>query len=176
MEERLFRQRSILIYDEINLESSRDTTKQFLALAADSDKDIKIFINSQGGHVDSGFALYDLIRSVKNTVKVIGIGWVVSAGALIYVAPPVEHRYSLPNTRFMIHQPLGSVSGSARDYEIEATELLRIKRRLIEVLSAQTGQPMETIEKDTERNRWMSAGEAKEYGIVGHVAESIADL
>ena len=114
-------------------------------------------------------------RFVKPKVKILGTGWVASAGALIYVAVPLEDRYALPNTRFMLHQPSGGVGGQATDISIEAQEILKMRDRLNKTFSIQTGQSMERIEKDTDRNFWMSAQEGKDYGLVGKIIASHAD-
>ena len=172
MGEKLLETRTITIFGEINMKLAQTVTQQLLVLAADSDEPIKIFINSPGGHVESGDTIFDMIRFVDAPVKVIGTGWVASAGALIYAAVPRENRYSLPNTRFLLHQPMGGARGQAADIAIEAEEILRMRRRLNEILAAQTGQPLEKVERDTDRNFWMSAAQAKEYGLVGHVINS----
>ena len=144
-------------------------------MSALNDKDIKLIINSQGGHVEAGDTIHDMLTFVKPKVKILGTGWVASAGALIYVSVPTEQRYSLPNTRFMLHQPSGGVGGQATDISIEAQEILKMRDRLNKIFSVQTGQPVERIEKDTDRNFWMSADEAKAYGLVGKVITSQAD-
>ncbi len=126
-------------------------------------------MNSQGGHVESGDTIFDMIRFCKAPVKIIGTGWVASAGALIFVAPPVERRVCLPNTRFLIHQPMGGTMGSAVDMAIEAQEIVKMRKRLNQIFAAQTGQPFKKVEKDSDRNYWMSAAEAKEYGLVGKI-------
>ncbi len=172
MGEKLLETRTITIFGEINMKLAQTVTQQLLVLAADSDEPIKIFINTPGGHVESGDTLFDMIRFVDAPVKIIGTGWVASAGALIYAAVPRENRYSLPNTRFLLHQPMGGARGQAADIAIEAEEILRMRRRLNEILAAQTGQPLEKVERDTDRNFWMSAVQAKEYGLVGHIINS----
>jgi ATP-dependent Clp protease, protease subunit len=169
--EKLLETRTILIYGEINQRMARDVTEKLLILAADSDEEIKIFINSQGGHVESGDTIYDMIRFVKPPVKVIGTGWVASAGALIFVAPPRENRFCLPHTRFLLHQPMGGARGQATDIAIEAEEILKMRERLNRIFAKQTGQPLEKIERDTDRNFWMSAQQAIEYGLVGQIIE-----
>lgn len=169
--EKLLETRTILIYGEINQRMAREVTEKLLILAADSDEEIKIFINSQGGHVESGDTIYDMIRFVKPPVKIIGTGWVASAGALIYVAPPRENRFCLPHTRFLLHQPMGGARGQAADIAIEAEEILKMRERLNRIFAKQTGQPLEKIERDTDRNFWMSAQQAVEYGLVGQIIE-----
>ena len=174
--ERLLETRTILIYGEINQRIAREVSEKLLVLAADSDEDIKLFINSQGGHVESGDTIFDMIRFVRPRVKIVGTGWVASAGALIYAAVPKEDRYSLPNTRFLLHQPMGGMSGQAADIAIEAEEILKMRRRLNQIFARQTGQPLEKVERDTDRNFWMSAEEAKEYGLVGNIVESVNEV
>jgi ATP-dependent Clp protease protease subunit len=151
---------------------ARDVSEKLLILAADSDEDIKIFINSQGGHVESGDTIFDMIRFVRPRVKVIGTGWVASAAALIYAAPPKEDRFCLPNTRFLLHQPMGGMTGQAADIAIEAEEILKMRERLNQIFADQTGQPLEKIARDTDRNFWMSAKQAQEYGLVGEIVDS----
>ncbi len=170
--EKLLETRTITVFGEINMKLAQVVTQQLLVLAADSDEPIKIFINSPGGHVESGDTIFDMIRFVDAPVKIIGTGWVASAGALIYSAVPTENRYSLPNTRFLLHQPMGGARGQAADIAIEAEEILKMRRRLNQIFADQTGQPLEKVERDTDRNFWMSAEQAKEYGLVGHIINS----
>lgn len=174
--EKMLKARTILIYGGIDQKVAQRVTEQLLLLAADSDDDIKLFINSQGGHVESGDTIFDMIRFVKPRVKIIGTGWVASAGALIYISVPVEDRFSLPHTRYMIHQPLGGVRGQAADIAIEAEEIMKMRARLDEMFAKETGQPLERIKKDTERNYWMSAEEAIAYGLVGKVVGGQEEL
>ena len=176
LDEKLFKQRIIMIYGAITQEVARQVTEKLLILSAESKKEIKIYINSQGGHVESGDTIFDMIRFIDAPVKIIGTGWVASAGALIFAAPPVENRLCLPHTRFMIHQPLGGMMGSAVELEIEAKEIIKMKERLNRTLAEQTGQPLEKVAKDTDRNYWMQAEEAREYGLVGKIIEKISDI
>ncbi|HOU39697.1 MAG TPA: ATP-dependent Clp protease proteolytic subunit [Promineifilum sp.] len=176
MEEKLLKNRTILIYGEINMELAMDITKRLLILDAESQDEIRIFINSPGGHVESGDTIFDMIRFVKSPVKVIGTGWVASAGALIFAAAERENRYSLPNTRFLLHQPAGGASGQAADIAIEAQEIIKMRRRLNETFARQTGQPIEKVEEDTDRNFWMSAEQARDYGLVGKIIGTIDEL
>jgi ATP-dependent Clp protease protease subunit len=149
---------------------------QMLAMAADSDKPITIFINSQGGHVESGDTIHDVIRFIKPRVRMVGTGWVASAGALIYVSVPREDRFALPNTRFLLHQPAGGASGMASDVEIEAREILRMRERINKIFARETGQPFERIETDTHRNFWLDANQAVDYGLVGKVIAGVDEL
>jgi len=176
MEEKLLKNRTILIYGEINMELAMDITKRLLILDAESQDEIRIFINSPGGHVESGDTIFDMIRFVKSPVKVIGTGWVASAGALIFAAAERENRYSLPNTRFLLHQPAGGASGQAADIAIEAQEIIKMRRRLNETFARQTGQPIEKVKEDTDRNFWMSAEQARDYGLVGKIIGTIDEL
>src|SRR5471030_1542317 len=175
LEEKFLETRTILLFGEINQKVAREVCEKLILLSALNDNDIKVIINSQGGHVEAGDTIHDLLRFVKPKVKILGTGWVASAGALIYVAVPLANRYSLPNTRFMLHQPSGGVGGQATDISIEAQEILKMRERLNKIFSVQTGQPVEKIERDTDRNFWMSAEEARQYGLVGKVITSQAD-
>ncbi len=176
LEEKFLETRTILLFGEISQKSAREVCEKLILLAALNDNDIKLIINSQGGHVEAGDTIHDMLRFVKPKVKILGTGWVASAGALIYVSVPVEQRYSLPNTRFMLHQPSGGVGGQASDISIEAQEILKMRDRLNKIFSDQTGQPVDRIEKDTDRNFWMSADEAKAYGLVGKVITGQAEF
>ena len=176
MLERLLETRTITIFGEINMKVAREVTEKLMLLAADSDEDIKIFINSPGGHVESGDTIFDMIRFVKPTVKIVGTGWVASAGALIYAAAERENRYSLPNTRFLLHQPMGGVRGQAQDIAIEAEEIIKMRERLNRIFSEQTGQSLEKVSKDTDRNFWMGAQAAIDYGLVGKIITSVEEI
>ena len=174
--ERLLEARTILIVGEVDSILARQVTAQLLAMASDSDDDITIFLHSEGGHVESGDTLHDMIRFVKPRVKMVGTGWVASAGAHIYLAVPGEDRFCLPNTRFLIHQPEGGMGGRAADIRIEAEEMMKTRERLNQSLADATGQPLEKVQADTERNHWMSPEEAREYGIVGTIISSADEL
>jgi len=172
LEEKFLETRTILIFGEISQKVAREVCEKLILLSALNDNDIKVIINSQGGHVEAGDTIFDLLRFVKPKVKILGTGWVASAGALIYASVPVENRYSLTNTRYMLHQPSGGVGGQASDISIEAQEILKMRERLNKIFSDQTGQSVEKIERDTDRNFWMSADEAKQYGLVGKIVTS----
>jgi ATP-dependent Clp protease protease subunit len=167
----LFKSRTVMIFGEINQKVAESTCAYLLALSVENDDPIKIVINSPGGHVESGDSIHDMIRFIKPEVKMIGTGWVASAGAHIYLAAKRENRLCLPNTRFLIHQPLGGAGGRAADIAIEAKEIIKMRRRINEVIARETGQPLERVEKDTDRNYWMSADEAKDYGLVSRIIE-----
>ncbi len=178
LEKRLFDQRKVLIFGAINDKVARDVTGRLLALAGASDKPIDVYINSPGGHVESGDTIHDMIRFVDGLapVRVIGTGWVASAGALIYVAGVKERRLCLPNTRFLLHQPMGGVRGPAVDIDIEAREIIKMRERLNRLFARETGQSYEKVAKDTDRNYWMSAEEAIAYGMVSRVVGTIGEL
>lgn len=173
---RLFERRLILLFDEITVKTAREVAAQLLAMEHESSEPIRIILNSQGGHVEAGDTIHDLIRFVKPEVKVLGTGWVASAGAHIFLAARAERRFCLPNTRFMIHQPLGGIGGKAVDIAIEAREIIRVRERLNRIIARETGQPLEKVNRDTDRNFWMTADEARDYGIVTHIIEQASDF
>ncbi|WP_034847162.1 ATP-dependent Clp protease proteolytic subunit [Ruminiclostridium josui] len=174
--EKLLKTRSIIISGEINQALAEKVTMQLLSLQEMGNEPIKIFLNSQGGHVEAGDTIHDMIKLVKPKVVIIGTGWVASAGITIYLAAEKENRYSLPNTRYMIHQPLGGVNGAVSDILIEADEVIRIRERINRIISNATGQPFEKVEKDTDRNFWLSAEEAIKYGIVNKIITKYEEL
>ena len=178
LESRLFDQRKVLIFGGINDKIARDVTGRLLALAGSSDKPIDVYVNSPGGHVESGDTIHDMIRFVDSIapINMIGTGWVASAGALIYAAGRPERRVCLPNTRFLLHQPMGGVRGPATDIDIEAREIIKMRERLNRIFAKETGQTYEKVAKDTDRNYWMSAKEAIEYGLVNRIITSATDL
>lgn len=174
--ERLFKSRTLIISGGIDQQLVSNVIGQLLAMSSASDDPINVFVNSQGGHVESGDTIHDVIRFIKPRVRMIGTGWVASAGALIYVAAPREDRFALPNTRFLLHQPAGGAGGTAADIAIEAHEIIRMRERINRIFARETGQPFEKIEQDTHRNFWLSAEAAKEYGLVGKIINSIEEL
>lgn len=176
MDEKLFKSRSVSIFGQINEKIARRVTEQLLALSADSDDPITIYISSPGGHVESGDVIYDMIKYIKPIVRVVGTGWVASAATNIYLAAAKEHRYSLPNTRYLVHQPSGGSQGSATDIKIQAEQILKTKERINKIISEETGRPLEQVEKDTDRDYWMTVDEAIDYGIVGKVVKSISEV
>ncbi|WP_346889894.1 ATP-dependent Clp protease proteolytic subunit [Clostridium sp. UBA1056] len=174
--EKQLKSRSIIISGEINQALAEKVTAQLLILQEMGDEPIKIFINSQGGHVEAGDTIHDMIKFVKPRVIVIGTGWVASAGITIYLGADKENRYSLPNTRYMIHQPLGGFNGPATDIGIEAKEIIRVRKRINTIISDATCQTLEKIEQDTDRNYWLNSNEAVEYGIVGKIISRYDDI
>ncbi len=177
LEEQLaFKSRFVLVFGEIDDKLAHATCRRLLALSEESDAPITMLISSPGGHVESGDAIFDLIRFVRAPVTTVGSGWVASAGAHIFLAPPKERRLCLPNTRFMIHQPAGGAGGQATDIAIQAREIIKARERLARVVATQTGQPYEKVAADMERDYWMSAEEAIAYGIVSRTIEKQKDL
>ena len=174
--EKLLKSRTIIISGEINQALAERVIAQLLILEEMGNEPIKIFINSQGGHVEAGDTIHDMIKFVKPKVIIIGTGWVASAGITIYLAADKENRYSLPNTRYMIHQPLGGFNGQATDIGIEAEEILRMRKRINTIISEATGQSLEKVERDTDRNYWLSANDAINYGIVNKIITESSEL
>ncbi len=174
--QKLIDKRTILIFGEIDQDLAKEVSTQLLALEAISDEPIKIFINSQGGHVEAGDTIHDMIQFVKPDVYMIGTGWVASAGITIYLAGKKEHRFSLPNTRYMIHQPAGGVQGQSTEIQIEAKEIVKMRERINRLISKATGQTYEKVSKDTDRNFWLSVDEAKEYGIVHSIIQNSTEI
>lgn len=168
--------RTIILFGEINQDVAKEVSSQLLLLASLSDDPIKLFINSQGGHVEAGDTIHDMIKFVKPDVYVIGTGWVASAGITIYLAAKKEHRYSLPNTRYMIHQPSGGVQGQSTEIQIEAKEIIKMRERINNLIAKATGQSYDKVAHDTDRNFWMSVDEAKDYGIVTNIIENDSEL
>lgn len=176
LEQTLLKHRTVTLFGEINQEVARRTAEKLLALSYESDDPITIYIGSPGGHVESGDTIYDMIRFIKPVVRTVGTGWVGSIATHIYLAPEKEHRFCLPNTRFLIHQPAGGFGGTASDVEIHAREILKTRERINATIAERTGQPLERVEKDTDRDYWMSPEESVAYGIVGRIVTSIDDL
>jgi ATP-dependent Clp protease protease subunit len=172
----LFKGRTVLVFGEIDMRLAERVSAQLLAMAAESDKPIRMFINSPGGHVESGDTIHDMIRFAGPEVKVIGTGWVASAGAHIFLGAKKENRLCLPNTRFLLHQPAGGVRGQASDIQIEADEIVKMRERVNRMIAKETGQTFEKVLKDTQRNFWMSAEQAKDYGIVSRIVGTIDEV
>jgi ATP-dependent Clp protease protease subunit len=168
--------RTVLVFGEITSELAHATCAKLLALSAKSAAPIRVFIHSQGGHVEAGDSIHDVIRFITPEVSMVGTGWVASAAALIYVAAERERRFALPNTRFLLHQPLGGVRGPASDIEIETAQVLGIRERINRILAHATQQSPERIARDTERNHWLSAQQAIEYGLVGSIVRSANEI
>ena len=169
LEEALFKARTILLTGGIDFKQAKRVCERLLALSSESDAPILLVISSPGGHVESGDMIHDMIKFVGAPVKVLGTGWVASAGALIYSAAAKENRYALKNTRFLLHEPRGGVGGQATDVEIQAREIIKMRERLNRIFAEATGKSLEKIKEDTDRDFWMSAEEAVEYGLVSKI-------
>jgi ATP-dependent Clp protease, protease subunit len=169
LEEALFKARTILLTGGIDFKQAKRVCERLLALSSESDAPILLVISSPGGHVESGDMIHDMIKFVGAPVKILGTGWVASAGALIYSAAKKENRYALKNTRFLLHEPRGGVGGQATDVEIQAREIIKMRERLNQIFADATGKSLDQIKKDTDRDFWMSAEEAVEYGLVNKI-------
>ena len=176
IDEKLFKSRSLTIFGEINDKLARSITERLLALAAESEDPITLYISSPGGHVESGDVVYDIIKFIRPSVRVIGTGWVASAATTIYLAADKDKRFALPNTRFLIHQPLGGSRGDATDIAIQAEQIVRTKARINQLISKETDQPLDRVAKDTDRDYWMTVEEAVSYGIVSKVIGTADEL
>lgn len=176
VENALFKSRTILLTGGIDFKQARSVCERMLALSAESDEPILLILSSPGGHVESGDMIHDMIKFVTAPVKVLGSGWVASAGALIYAAAQKENRYSLPNTRYLLHEPRGGVGGQATDVEIQAREIIKMRERLNKIFADATGKSIEQIKKDTDRDFWMSAQEAVEYGLVNKIIRNRREI
>jgi ATP-dependent Clp protease protease subunit len=173
---RMLEARTILVSGSIDDKVAARTVAQLLILDADNHDPIRVIITSQGGHVDSGFAIHDVMRFVESPITTIGAGWVASIAVPILFGAPKERRYSLPNTRFLLHQPSGGAGGQASDIRIEAEEILKVREKLNQLIARETGQPVERVEKDSDRNFWMDAEQAVTYGLVHRVVTSAAEV
>jgi ATP-dependent Clp protease protease subunit len=174
--EKLLKARKIIICEEINQTMAKRVMSQLLAMAEDSSDPIQLFVNSQGGHVEAGDSIHDVIGYIAPKVQVIGTGYVASAGTHIFLAAEKEDRYCLPNTRFLIHQPSGGAGGSASDIAIQAEQIIKMRERLAQVISTRTGTDIDRVRLDIERDKWMDTDEAIEYGIVSRVINSSSEL
>jgi ATP-dependent Clp protease protease subunit len=172
----LFKSRTVLVFGEIDMRLAERVTAQITALTSESDAPIRMLINSPGGHVESGDTIHDMIRFCGVEVKVVGTGWVASAGAHIYLGAKKENRLCLPNTRFLLHQPAGGARGQASDIEIEAQEILKMRDRVNRMIAHETGQTIEKINHDTRRNFWMTAEEAIAYGLVSRIITNTSEV
>ena len=176
LENTLFKSRTLTIFGEINKDVAQRTAEKLLALSFESDEPITLYIGSPGGHVESGDTIFDMIRFVEPTVRTVGTGWGGSIATHIYLATERENRFALPNTRFLIHQPAGGTGGDASDIEIQAREILKTRERINQIIAEQTGQSLERVTQDTDRDYWMSVEESLEYGLVGTIIKSVSEL
>ncbi|MCL2008200.1 MAG: ATP-dependent Clp protease proteolytic subunit [Treponema sp.] len=173
---KMLKTRTILLSGQINKELAEKTIRQLILLESMGDDPIKIFIDSPGGDADAGYAIFDMIRFIKPDVWTIGMGLVASAAAIIQLASPKDKRIGLPNSHYLIHQPLSGIRGVATDIEIHAKELDKLREKINKLISDETGNSIEQVEKDTDRDYWMSAEEAVKYGLISRVVTSRAEL
>ena len=176
MEALSLKSRFVLVFGEIDDKMARQTCERLILLSQESEAPIQLLISSPGGHVESGDAIHDMIRFVRAPVTTIGSGWVASAGTHIFLAAPKERRVCLPNTRFMIHQPAGGAGGRATDIAIQAKEIIKTRERIAGVIAKETGHAVEKVRADMERDYWMTADEAIDYGIVSRVINNQKEL
>jgi ATP-dependent Clp protease, protease subunit len=176
LEEKTFKSRTVLIFGTITEATAAETARRLIALDADSSEPIDVIVSSPGGHLESGDTIHDLVRFIRAPVRMIGSGWVGSAATHVYLAAPRERRLCLPNTRFLIHQPSGGIGGQASDIAIQAQELVRARQRVAELIARETGQSLERVLNDIERDHWLSAQEAIDYGLVGRIIRDRAEL
>ena len=166
---KVLKTRTIILSGEINKDMAEKTIKQLLVLEDSGGEPVRIFIDSPGGDADAGYAVFDMIRFIKPPVWTIGMGLVASAAAIIQLASPKERRIGLPNSHYLIHQPLSGIRGVATDIEIHARELDKLRAKINRLISEETGVPPEQVEKDTDRDYWMNAEEAAKYGLISRV-------
>jgi ATP-dependent Clp protease, protease subunit len=176
LEEKAFKSRTVLVFGVINDVSAGEVAKRLIALSGESSDPITMLVSSPGGHVESGDVIHDIIRFIEAPVNMVGSGWVGSAAVNVYLSVPKERRFCLPNTRFLIHQPSGGVGGQASDIAIQAREIIRIRERIAKVISKETGQPLERVVNDIDRDYWMSSDEAVEYGLVSKIIVNQREL
>ena len=173
---RLLKSRSVLLSGEINKRLAERVIKQLILLEADAEDPIRVFIDSPGGDVDAGYAIFDMLRFVTPPVVTIGMGLVASAAAVVLLAAPRERRVGLPNSHYLIHQPLSGIRGVATEIEIHARELEKLRSKINQMIAEETGQSLEKVERDTDRDYWLNADEAQEYGLVSRIIASRSEL
>jgi len=174
--EKMLKTRTVLISGEIDKKMAEKVINQLLILENENDTPIKVFIDSPGGDVDSAYAIFDMIRFVKPTVKVVAVGLAASAGALILLAGSRENRFGLPNSNYLIHQPLSGIRGVATDIEIHAKELEKTREKINAMIAEETGKSIKQVEKDTDRDHWLNAEEALEYGLISKIISKRSEL
>jgi ATP-dependent Clp protease protease subunit len=174
--DRLLKTRSLFLSGEVNKDSADRLIKDLIVLESESNDPVRIFINSPGGDVDAGFAIYDMIRFVSCPVTMVGMGLVASAAALILLAVPAERRVGLPNSSYLIHQPLSQMRGNATEIEIHAQQLEKMKAKLNKIIADATGAGLEKVTVDTDRDHWLDADQALEYGLISRIVPDRASL
>ncbi len=176
LDERLLRERIVWLEGEVRDENSNRIAKQLQVLAAeDPDKDITLYINSPGGSITAGMVIYDTMQLIPNDVTTIAMGLAASMGQFLLCAGAPGKRYATPNTRIMMHQPLGGIGGTASDIKIQAEQMLFIKKRMAQLIAEHSGHSVEEIEADSDRDGWFTAEEARDYRLIDHVYSTSAD-
>ncbi|MFZ6643957.1 ATP-dependent Clp protease proteolytic subunit [Undibacterium sp. TC4M20W] len=176
LEEKAFKSRTVLVFGTINDKQAAEVSKRLIALSAESKDPITILVSSPGGHVESGDVIHDIIKFIDAPVNIVGTGWVGSAAVNVFLSVPKERRVCLPNTRFLIHQPSGGIGGQATDIAIQAREIVKIRERIAALIARESGQTLEKVTADIDRDFWMSAAEAKEYGLVSRIIINQSEL
>ncbi len=176
LQDKLLKTRSIMVSGEINKDSADAFIKQLLVLDSESNEKITVYINSPGGDVDAGYAMFDMVRFVSSPVLMVGCGLVASAAALLYLAVGKDRRYALPNSSYLIHQPMSGMKGVATDIQIHARQMVKLRAKLDGVIAEQTGKSIEEVSQDTERDHWLDSAEAQAYGIVGKIVTRKTEL
>ena len=174
--QRMLKSRNVLLSGEINKPLAERVIRQIILLEEESSDPIRVFIDSPGGDADAGFAIFDMMRFVKPPITVIGMGLVASAAAIILLACPREKRVGLPNSHYLIHQPMSGTRGVATEIEIHAKELEKLRVKINRLIADETGQPIEKVEKDTDRDYWMTAEEATGYGLLSRIIKKRDEL
>ncbi|MBW7903837.1 ATP-dependent Clp protease proteolytic subunit [Diaphorobacter sp.] len=176
LEEKAFRARTVLVFGTVTDALASETVRKLLALDAESSAPITMIVSSPGGHLESGDAIHDVVRFVSSPVNMVGTGWVGSAATHLYLGASRERRFCLPQTRFLIHQPSGGAGGPASDIAIQAKEIIKARERIAQVIARETGQPLERVMQDIERDLWMPAEEAVSYGLVSRIIQRREEL
>ena len=176
LEEKAFASRTVLVFGAINDQTAADTVRRLIALDGASHAPIDMLVSSPGGHLESGDTMHDVVKFITAPVRMIGTGWVGSAATHLFLAVPKERRFCLPQTRFLIHQPSGGAGGQATDIAIMAREIIKARERIARVISRETGQALEKVLVDIERDNWMSPEEAIDYGLVSRIIQNRTEL
>jgi ATP-dependent Clp protease, protease subunit len=174
--QRMLKSRTVIVSGEINKQLAERVIRQLILLEEESGDSIRVYIDSPGGDADAGYAIFDMMRFVKPPVTMIGMGLVASAAALILLAAPRERRIGLPNSHYLIHQPMSGSRGVATEIEIHAKEIEKLRGRINRLIADETGQPLEKVEKDTDRDYWMNADEAVSYGLLSRTVRTRGEL
>ena len=176
LEEKAFASRTVLVFGAINDQTAADTVRRLIALDGASHAPIDMLVSSPGGHLESGDTVHDVVKFITAPVRMIGTGWVGSAATHLFLAVPKERRFCLPQTRFLIHQPSGGAGGQATDIAIMAREIIKARERIAQVISRETGQKLEKVLIDIERDNWMGPEEAIEYGLISRIIQNRSEL